>query len=117
MDKQKTILVAEDDQLYASVYQNKLGKEGFNVVLAVNGVEALKKTKELKPDLVLLDLIMPEMDGFTALEKMKADPETKKNKGNCYVESGTGLGYQKSEGVGGGGILCEGQYFDPRFGK
>ncbi len=80
MDKQKTILVAEDDQLYASVYQNKLGKEGFNVVLAVNGVEALKKTKELKPDLVLLDLIMPEMDGFTALEKMKADPETKKIK-------------------------------------
>ncbi len=77
MDKQKIILVAEDDALYASVYQNKLTKEGYGVVIAINGLEAVKKAGELKPDLILMDLIMPEMDGFTALEKIKSDPATK----------------------------------------
>ena len=77
MDTKKTILVAEDDLLYASVYQNKLTKEGFDVVVVGNGKEAVKKASELKPSLILMDLIMPEMDGFTALEKIKGDPETK----------------------------------------
>jgi len=77
MDKQKTILVAEDDTLYASVYQNKLTKEGYNVTVVSNGAEAVKKAAEIKPDLILMDLIMPEMDGFTALEKIKSNPETK----------------------------------------
>jgi CheY-like chemotaxis protein len=72
-----TILVAEDDSLYAKVYQNKLSKEGYDVVLAVNGKEAVQKASELKPNLILMDLIMPEMDGFTALEKIKGDPDTK----------------------------------------
>lgn len=80
MDKQKTVLVAEDDLLYASVYQNKLTKEGYNVVVVANGMEAVKKAAELKPDLILMDLIMPEMDGFTALEKIKSNPMTKKLK-------------------------------------
>ena len=80
MDKQKTVLVAEDDLLYASVYQNKLAKEGINVVVVGNGDAAVKKSLELKPDLILLDLIMPIMDGFAALEKIKTDPATKKIK-------------------------------------
>lgn len=77
MDKQKTILVAEDDQMYASVYQNKLSKEGYNVVVVGNGAEAVEKAAELKPNLILMDLIMPEMDGFTALEKIKGNSETR----------------------------------------
>ena len=72
-----TILVAEDDSLYAKVYQNKLAKEGYEVVLAANGKEAVEKAKQVKPDLILMDLIMPEMDGFTALQKIKTDPSTK----------------------------------------
>ena len=80
MDKQKTVLVAEDDSLYASVYQNKLTKEGYNVVVVANGMDAVKKAVELKPNLILMDLIMPEMDGFTALEKIKSNPATKKLK-------------------------------------
>lgn len=77
MDKQKTILVAEDDTLYASVYQNKLTKEGYNVVVVGDGAQAVKKASELMPDLILMDLIMPEMDGFTALEKIKSGSDTK----------------------------------------
>ena len=77
MDKQKTILVAEDDNLYASVYQNKLTKEGYNVIVVGDGAKAVSKSAEIMPDLILMDLIMPEMDGFTALEKIKSSAVTK----------------------------------------
>lgn len=72
------ILVAEDDKLYAKVYQNKLTKEGYAVTVVGNGTDAVKKTKEIMPNLVLLDLIMPEMDGFEVLKRIKADDTTKK---------------------------------------
>lgn len=72
------ILVAEDDNLYARVYQNKLTKEGYLVTVVGSGTEAVKKAKEIDPDLMLLDLIMPGMDGFEVLEKIKKDPATKK---------------------------------------
>lgn len=71
------ILVAEDEVLYGKIYQNKFTKEGFEVVLAKNGLEALEMTREKLPDLLLLDLIMPEMDGFQVLSKLKEDPKTK----------------------------------------
>jgi CheY-like chemotaxis protein len=71
------ILVAEDDSLYAKVYQNKLGKEGYDVVIAENGKVAVEKATVLKPNLILMDLIMPIMDGFTALKEIKANPKTK----------------------------------------
>lgn len=74
---QPHILVAEDDKLYAKVYQNKLSKEGYLVTVVSNGIEAIKKISEIKPSLVLLDLIMPEMDGFEVLRRLKSNPETK----------------------------------------
>ncbi len=77
MDNSKTtphILVAEDDKMYASVYKNKLTKEGYDVTLVSNGIDAVKKAKEIKPDLMLMDLIMPVMDGFEALRQIKEDP-------------------------------------------
>jgi len=71
------ILVAEDDTMYAKVYKNKLAKEGFEVIHAENGKVAVKLAKENKPDLILMDLIMPIMDGFAALKALKEDPSTK----------------------------------------
>jgi CheY-like chemotaxis protein len=75
---QPIILVAEDDKLYARVYESKLTKEGYAVTVVGNGTEALKKAKELQPNLMLLDLIMPEMDGFEVLKKIKEDTTTSK---------------------------------------
>jgi len=63
--------------LYAKVYQNKLTKEGYQVTVVNNGNDAIKKASEIKPSLILLDLIMPEMDGFEVLKRMKSNPETK----------------------------------------
>lgn len=73
----KTILVAEDDSFYSNIYKFKLNREGFNVFTANNGLEALKIAKEHKPDLILLDLIMPIKDGFETLKDLKLDPNLK----------------------------------------
>ncbi len=76
--KKPLILVAEDDSLYARIYQVKLAKEGYDVVVVGDGRLAVKKAHELKPDLILMDLIMPDMDGFAALKEIKKSDKTRK---------------------------------------
>ena len=70
------ILIIEDDKFLRELIIQKLGKEGFDVVEAEEGEEGLRKAKEEKPDLVLLDLILPGIDGFEVLRRAKADGET-----------------------------------------
>lgn len=74
--KQK-VLIIEDDGFLASIYAQKLELEGFEVAFATNGEDGLKLAQKDKPDLMLLDLLMPQMDGFEVLEKVKADPATR----------------------------------------
>ena len=71
-----TILVVEDDKFLRELISQKLIKEGFSVEGAVDGEEGIKKIKELKPAVVLLDLILPGIDGFEVLLKMKGDQST-----------------------------------------
>ena len=68
------ILIVEDDKFLRELITQKLSKEGFNVSEAVDGEEGIKKIKEEKPQLVLLDLILPGIDGFEVLSRMKEDP-------------------------------------------
>ena len=70
----KKILVVEDDRFLRELISRKLLGEGYNVVEAVDGEDGIRKIKEEKPDLVLLDLILPGADGFEVLSKTKADP-------------------------------------------
>jgi len=70
---EKTILIIEDDKFLRELIAQKLIKEGYKVSEAVDGEEGIKKVKEEKPDLVLLDLILPGIDGFEVLTKMKED--------------------------------------------
>ena len=72
---EKIILVIEDDKFLRELMAQKLIKEGFKISEAVDGEEGLKKIKEEKPGLVLLDLILPGIDGFEVLSRMKEDPE------------------------------------------
>jgi len=69
----KNILIIEDDRFLRDLIVHKVTKEGFNVSVAVDGEEGIKKIKEEKPDLVLLDLILPSMDGFEVLSKIRED--------------------------------------------
>jgi len=61
----------------SDIYQTKLGQEGFSVMVAENGIEAVKELEKNVPDLVLLDIIMPYMDGMEVLKKLKTKKEWK----------------------------------------
>ncbi|PIR73150.1 MAG: response regulator [Candidatus Nealsonbacteria bacterium CG10_big_fil_rev_8_21_14_0_10_36_23] len=69
----KTILVVEDDKFLRELIVRKLIQEDFSTSEAIDGEDGMKKIKEEKPDLVLLDLILPGIDGFEVLSKMKED--------------------------------------------
>jgi len=73
-DNKKTILVVEDDKFLRDLIAQKLLKEGFDVVEAIDGEQGVKKIEEEKPDLVLLDLILPGIDGFEVLSRTKENP-------------------------------------------
>jgi len=77
MTDSSTILVADDDPIGRKLIQTKLFGEKYNLVFAGDGKEALEKIRETLPDLVLLDVMMPEMDGFTVCETMRADSQLK----------------------------------------
>lgn len=68
------ILIVEDDKFLRELISQKLAKEGYDITEAVDGEEGAKMAKEVKPDLILLDLILPGIDGFEVLSKIKADP-------------------------------------------
>ncbi len=72
----KKILLVEDDDSLASVYQTRLQAEGFNVRRVPNGEDALAATLEFKPDLILLDVMMPKVSGFDVLDILRNTPET-----------------------------------------
>lgn len=72
------ILVVEDDPLISRMYQKISGFEGYDVDMAADGEEDWEKIKTTKPTLVLLDIMMPKMNGLQVLDKIKMDPETKK---------------------------------------
>lgn len=74
----KTILIIEDDKFLRDLIVKKLTIEGFKIFEAIDGEEGIKKVKEEKPDLVLLDLILPGIDGFEVLARMKEDPKLAK---------------------------------------
>ncbi|MBI2552530.1 response regulator [Candidatus Uhrbacteria bacterium] len=71
--KKTKILIVEDDTFLAGIYANKFEKEGFEVSLATDGEAGLKAAGKEKPDIVLLDILLPKLDGFEVLEKLKAD--------------------------------------------
>ncbi|OGY47415.1 MAG: hypothetical protein A3J65_00080 [Candidatus Buchananbacteria bacterium RIFCSPHIGHO2_02_FULL_45_11b] len=77
MADKKSILLVEDDEFLAELYATKLKLEGYEISLAGDGEKGLKMIKEKKPDLILLDIILPRKDGFEILKAMKADKELK----------------------------------------
>ena len=72
---EQNILIIEDDKFLRELIARKLTKEGFKIEEAVDGEDGLEKAQKTKPDLILLDLILPEMNGFEVLSKIKTDPK------------------------------------------
>ncbi len=75
-EQKKKILLVEDDMALAAVYRSRLEIEGFDVKEVYNGEDALSATIEYKPDLILLDAMMPKISGFDVLDILRNTPET-----------------------------------------
>jgi CheY-like chemotaxis protein len=73
----KKILLVEDDVFLVKVYKSLLEKEGYSVIVLTDGVEVIDTVRKERPDLVILDLIMPGKDGFDVLGDLKGDSKTK----------------------------------------
>ena len=76
MEKKK-ILIIEDDKFLLKLYGDKLRRAGFEVFESLTGEEGLNKTSVNKPDLIILDLILPSKSGFEILSELKLDPKTR----------------------------------------
>ncbi len=70
------ILLVEDDPMLTELYQTKLEMEGFRVTVVTDGEAGLKQAKKLKPDLILLDIMLPKLNGFAVLKQLKANKAT-----------------------------------------
>jgi len=77
MPLQKKILAVDDERHIVRLIQVNLERAGYQVVTAFDGPEALKKVEGERPDLVVLDVMMPRMDGFEVLKRLQANPETR----------------------------------------
>ena len=73
MTDKKRILVVDDEPDFCSIVQGQLEKEGFDVELAYNGVEGMEKVQANPPDAIVLDVMMPEKDGYEMCKELKAD--------------------------------------------
>jgi len=70
------ILLVEDNEMNRDMLSRRLERKGFEVLIAVDGLEGVNMTRSESPDLVLMDMSLPVMDGWEAVRKLKDDPET-----------------------------------------
>jgi CheY-like chemotaxis protein len=75
-DRPQSILIVDDDELQVEVLSHRLHKQGFTTVLAYEGRAGLEKARDHRPDLVLLDIRLPDLDGFVVCEELVDSPDT-----------------------------------------
>ena len=71
------VLVIDDEEYIQHILNFSFGAEGYEVVTAADGEEGIRKAKSEKPDIIVLDIMMPKMDGYEACKRLKSDPSTK----------------------------------------
>lgn len=109
----KKILLIEDEELMITLLQRKLTQEGYEISVARDGVEGIKAMEEVRPNLVLLDIIMPRMGGFEVLEAMQGDKELKKIPVIVISNSGQPVELDKAQKLGARDWLVKTE-FDPQ---
>jgi CheY-like chemotaxis protein len=109
----KKILLVEDEEIMIDLLQRKLTKEGYEISVARNGEEGLQAMKEKKPDLVLLDIIMPKMGGLEVLEEMQKDRELNRIPVIVISNSGQPVELDRAQKFGARDWLIKTQ-FDPQ---
>jgi len=98
----KSILLVEDDPFLIDIYTTKLKESGFTVEVASDGESALRKVKEKEPPLVILDIVLPQLDGWEILRQIKSDPKLKNIK--IIILSNLGQKEEVEKGVALGAV-------------
>jgi len=101
------ILLVEDSKVIQQMYKNKLTIEQFNVITADNGIEAIKILSQEKPDIILLDLMMPIMDGYKVLQIIKTDPRLSNIPVLVFSAKGQPEEVEKSLNLGAAGYIVK----------
>ena len=107
MADKKKILIVEDDQMISSMYKTKLEQDGFAVLIADNGSQGLELAGQEKPDLIMLDIILPQLDGFSVLQELKNNSKTKNTPVVMLTNLGTDEDKAKGEKLGATGYLVK----------
>jgi len=107
------ILLIEDEEILINLLQRKLEGDGYEVVVAKNGQEGLKAMREAEPDLILLDIIMPKMNGLEVMEEMQKDKELRRIPVIVISNSGQPLELDRAQKLGAKDWLVKTE-FDPR---
>lgn len=97
---ERTVLIIEDEKLIIVSTQMVLESAGFRVESATNGEEGISKVREICPDLVLLDIMMPGIDGWETLTRLKRDPDTAEIPVVIFTARAHARGHQKSTELG-----------------
>lgn len=109
----KKILLIEDEEIMIDLLQRKLTREGYEVLVARDGDEGLKTMREMRPDLILLDIIMPKMGGFEVMEEINKEPELKKIPVMVISNSGQPVELDRAQQLGAKDWLIKTE-FDPQ---
>jgi len=103
----KKILIIEDEEFLSDMYKIKLSSEGYEIAVANNGQEGIESATKFKPDLILLDLMMPKMNGFQVLEKLKSSKVTAAMKVFVLSNLSQGEEINKATAMGADGFLVK----------
>jgi len=103
----KKILIADDEQNIVISIEFLLRREGFEVLVAGDGEEALAKVRAEKPDLVLLDVMMPKMNGFDVCQALRSDPEQSATRILMLTAKGRDTEVSKGLGLGADGYMTK----------
>jgi len=109
----KKVLIVEDEELIYELLQKKLTQEGYEVTIAKDGEEGLAKMREEKPDLILLDIIMPKKGGFEVMEEMQKEEDLKNIPVIVISNSGQPVELDKAKELGAKDWLIKTE-FDPQ---
>lgn len=106
----KKILIVEDDNFIADLYERELKNDGFEVTIARDGMEGEVKARQMKPDLILLDIMLPHRNGIDLLKILKSDPVTKGFKILVLSNLGQEEAIKKTLDMGAEGYLIKSSY-------
>ncbi|MBU4332662.1 response regulator [Patescibacteria group bacterium] len=109
-ESQKKVLIIEDEDMLSDMYKVKFEKEKFQFLRATEGSEGLEMAKREKPDVILLDVIMPKMDGFAVLQALKADSATKSARVILLTNLGQDEDIQKGKDMGADDYLVKANF-------